>query len=375
MVAPMHIVHTEASQGWGGQELRILSEAKGVQERGHRVTLLAPAVSRIYAAAPDWGLAVEAMPFEKKSLSGLMALRSWLQRHSVDLVNTHSSIDSWLTALARLTLPNRQRPAVVRTRHISAPVGRNLTSRWLYLKGADRVVTTGEQLRLDLIQRLEGEEGHFVSIPTGVDLTRFNSESTRTKAEMRDELGIPLDAQVLGIIATLRSWKGHDDLLGAFEQLREAWPKLYLVIAGDGPRYQRIQERIQTNALGDRVKLLGQRQDVPDLMAALDIFLLPSYANEGVPQAIMQAMAMELPVISTSVGAIGELLTHEETGLMVTPRDVAEIAQAIRRLLEDGSLRMACGKAGRQRVEARFSLEQMTDRMETLFQQLLADRC
>ena len=136
----MKIVHTESSLGWGGQELRILSESQGLARRGHELTLLYPLEARIYAEAPSWGLRTVALPIATKRLDGLFALRGWLRANRCDVLSTHSSTDSWLGALATLGT----RLPIVRTRHISAPVPRNASTRWLY-RQARRIVTTGEK--------------------------------------------------------------------------------------------------------------------------------------------------------------------------------------------------------------------------------------
>jgi len=135
----MRIVHTESSLGWGGQELRILSESRGLARRGHEVTLLCPLEARIHAEAPSFGLRTVALPIAIKRIDGLLALRRWLRTNACDVVCTHSSTDSWLGALAALGL---RRP-IVRMRHISAPAPRNALTRWLYGRPA-RIVTTGD---------------------------------------------------------------------------------------------------------------------------------------------------------------------------------------------------------------------------------------
>jgi glycosyltransferase involved in cell wall biosynthesis len=344
----MHIVHTEASLGWGGQEIRILTEARGMAARGHRVTLLAPPEAAIFAKAAKYGVDAVPMDIARKGPRNLFALKSWFAGHPPDVVNTHSSTDSWLTALSC-------KAPIVRTRHISAPVGANPWNRWLYGKAARRVVTTGEALRLQLLQSLGLKEDQVVSVPTGIDLGRF----TKTK---KADLGIPAGAFVFGIVATLRSWKGHQDLLDAFKSLQG---NAHLVIAGDGPQRPVLEAKVSGN---ENIHLIGQRDDVPEVMSAIDCFVLPSYANEGVPQAIMQAMAMELLVISTRVGAIAEVVVEGETGLFVPPRDVAALALAMKALMASPEKRLAFGKTARKIAEQRFSLEAMLDAMERVFQ-------
>jgi glycosyltransferase involved in cell wall biosynthesis len=140
-----------------------------------------------------------------------------------------------------------------------------------------------------------------------------------------------------------------------------------LLIVGDGPYRDQIEPRVTALSLADRVHLLGDRPDVPDLLNAMDVFALPSYANEGVPQAILQAMAMELPVVSTQVGAIDEAVSEGITGYLANPRDSAALANRLAQLLEDAALRASMGAAARSQVERRNSLAEMLDRMERVF--------
>ena len=362
---PLHIVHTEASHGWGGQEIRILSEAQGMLARGHRVTLLAPPGAQIFPAASKRGIPVHAMPFEKKSLKGVLAMRRWLKRNPCDVINTHSSTDSWLVALAQIGLGRRV--PVVRTRHVSVKVAATWSNRWLYDTAVSRVITTGERLRLELISILSLAAEHVTSIPTGIDLQRYSRSLTRARNAVRDELHIPHDALVIGIAATLRSWKGHDYLLQAFAELASDFPSAHLLIAGDGPRRDYLGERIATTGLQEKIHLIGHREDVPDILGAMDVFALPSYANEGVPQAIMQAMAMELPVVSTTIGAIDEAVEDGVTGFLVPPENVELLKAKLAALLANDALRQKMGTAGRQRAESKFSLDAMADAMEKVF--------
>ena len=356
----MKIAHTEASCGWGGQEIRIIEESLGMVERGHDVTLLCPPEARIHQEALKRGLHVETLPIARKNLRGLFALRRWLLQHRVDVLNTHSSTDTWLAALACQSL--RHAPALVRTRHISAPVPRNLSTRWLYGKASHHIVTTGEALRRELIavNDLPGER--LTSVPTGIDTKRF---APGDKQEARQALGLPQDRHYLGIVATLRSWKGHLYLLDAFAaSAPDNWS---LLVIGDGPMRSVIQEKVEALGLSARVKLVGQ-QDKPELwLKTLDIFCLPSYANEGVPQAILQAMLTGLPIVTTPVGAILEAVADGETALVVPPKDSAALATALRKLMDDPDSAAAFGRQAREIALSQFSREIMLDRMERVF--------
>ena len=363
--ARLRIVHTEASCGWGGQEIRILTEAQGMIARGHAVTLLCPPEARIYDEAQKRGLPVEALPIGRKNLRGILALRKWLQTHPADVINTHSSTDAWLAALACRLLDKP--PAIVRTRHISAPVPDNLSTRWLYTRATHHIVTTGEKLREQLVRDNRYPAGRITSVPTGIDTERFKPGD---KSEARRRLGLDTGAHYIGIVATLRSWKGHLHLLDAFARLDA--PKWRLLIIGDGPMRGVLEKRIEELELGQRVRMVGQ-QDNPELwLQALDIFCLPSYANEGVPQAILQAMLSALPVVTTGVGSITEAVSDSRTGLIVTPQRPDELAAALRRLMTDPDLAARLGAAAREEAMRRFGLESMLERMEQVFRKTAA---
>jgi glycosyltransferase involved in cell wall biosynthesis len=309
--------------------------------------------------AARFGVPVATLPIEFKTVAGFRALRRHLATARPDVVNTHSSADSWLVALACATLPVP--PAIVRTRHISAPVSANFANRWLY-RQARGVATTGESLRRHLLDTLGLDPARVVSVPTGIDTKRF---APVDRAAAKAALGLSSQERHVGIVATLRSWKGHLYLLDAFAQL--AQPQLRLLIVGEGPMRAPIEERVAALGLADRVSFAGQRNDPERWLQALDVFCLPSYANEGVPQAILQAMLCGLPIVTTPVGAILEAVADGDTALVVPPRDAAAMATAIGRLLDDAALAARLGTAARRRASADFSLESMLDKMEIIF--------
>ena len=348
----MKIVHTESSLGWGGQELRILAESKGLAKRGHDITLICPLEARIYDEAPGWGLQTVALPIATKRLDGVLTLRRWLRANRPDVVSTHSSTDSWLVALAT-------RLPIVRTRHISAPVPRNVLTRWLYRR-AKRIVTTGEALKRELIERTGVPAERIESVPTGADPAVY-APADRYAARMH--LGLPQDAMLIGIVATLRSWKGHRHLV-------EALPAgARLVIVGDGPQREALETQVREARLQDRVHFAGNQRDVVPWMQALDIFALPSYANEGVPQALMQAMLVGLPCVTTHVGSIAELALDGVTALVVPAEDPAALRAALERLMRDVGLRDKLGAAARRHCAEHFSYERMLDRMEAIYRE------
>lgn len=374
---PLHIVHTESSCGWGGQELRILVEARGMLARGHRVTLLAPVAARIFAEASRYRVPVIALPIEKKRPGAIGALRDWLRSHPADVINTHSSTDSWLAALAWASLAHA--PPIVRTRHISAPVPENIASRWLYRRACSYVVTTGASLRDALVTRLRLDPSRVLSIPTGIDTAAFHPPTERERRAARNAVGASSSDFIVGIVATLRSWKGHRYLIEGFaEALRtrqEGAPIMRLLIVGDGPQRAALEALVDAQQVRTHVRFAGHQPNVIPWLHAMDLFALPSYANEGVPQAILQAMGCGVPVITTDAGAIAEIAfargpdgdPAKATALIVRKENAGDLRDAIVALKDDAGRCASMASHALALVRESHRIDGMLDRMESVF--------
>ena len=231
-------------------------------ERGHEVHLVADPSSRIAERAQHYGLVLTRLPIKSKSIGALLAMRRFIAGTGFDLINSHSSTDSWLAGIAAATIAGA--PPVVRTRHISAPFQNNFLTRWIYGPACAAVVTTGEALRQDLINTLGTPAAKVVSIPTGIDTDVFHPADAVQRAALRSKLGLPNARILLGIVATLRSWKGHADLIDALASLpadssADGW---HLVIIGDGPQRENLISQRERRGLQRRITMVGQ-QDEP----------------------------------------------------------------------------------------------------------------
>lgn len=326
--------------------------------------IASPREAPIFREAERFDVPVIALPIGRKAPVGLVALRRALSGERIDVVNSHSSTDTWLAALAcrALWLGKRRPPALVRTRHISARVPTDAATRWLYTRATAEIVTTGESIRQQLIRANGVSPARVTSIPTGVDLERF---AAGDKEAARNALGLSAAFPVIGIVATLRSWKGHRYLVEAMTLLRHR--DALLVIVGDGPQAGAIRVQVAGLGLSERVRLVGNQQDVVPWLQALDLFVLPSYANEGVPQGLVQAMAVGVPCVTTDAGAIGEIAINDATALVVAKQNAVALAAGIDRLLDDAGLASRLVWSARDRVHAKYGIRAMLDGMETVF--------
>jgi glycosyltransferase involved in cell wall biosynthesis len=327
--------------------------------------------ARIVEEAPHYGVPVVPLPIGRKRPAGMLALARRLAERPVDLVNTHSSTDTWLSALACLMLQWRgvDAPVLVRTRHVSVPVPRDWPTLWLYRRASARIVTTGDALREQLVRDNGIAPERIDSVPTGIDPARHHAMS---RGKARVLLGLPQDVPLVGIVATLRSWKGHRYLIEAIPKLRNRDARLLIV--GDGPQHPSLMRQVAEAGLRERVVFAGQQRDVVPWIAALDVFALPSYANEGVPQALLQAMFARVPCVTTDAGAIPEIARAGETASIVPRNDASALSAAIDALLDNPALAAAQASRAHSFVASRYTLSAMLDRMEAVFRRALRER-
>ncbi len=359
---PRTLLHTESSRGWGGQEIRIVSEAAWLAQHGVRIILAAQPGSRILDEARRAALHTVAVTMRGAwDLAAIVRLARLIRREAVDVVHTHSSVDAWVGgSAARLA-----RVPVVRSRHVSIPIRAafNPVYRWF----ADRVITSGDAIRRLVLAGAARPET-VVAIPAGVDPEEF-APGPPSDAARREFGGA---APIIGSVAMFRGSKGHEDLLAAFEALRADWPSARLLLVGDGIRRHQLEELVRVRDLAASVRFAGFRRDVADLLRLMDLVVLASTRTEGVPQSLLQAMAAGVPVVATSVGGIPEVIRDGETGLLVPPGRPDLLAGAMRAVLGDPAAARRRAVAARRLVEARYSSARCLDELLRLYAELLA---
>ena len=360
----MKILHTEWSDGWGGQEIRILADAMVLTDMGHEVTLLVCPGGGLERNAREKGLPVIGMQirhaYDFRALGRLVAL---FRREKYDVVNTHSSVDSWIAgAAAKIT----RIPVLVRTRHLSVPVSTNpfnVVYRW-----PDAIVTTAEMIRRRMIADNGVRPERIISIPTGIDLEKF--DPGLDPGDIRGELGLAPEHRVVTMVAVLRSWKRHEIFLEAAARLIPDRPDLRFLVVGDGPGRKRVSNKIKELNIEDQVIMTGYRTDIPRILAVTEICALTSESSEGVPQSVLQYQAMARPVVASTAGGIPEVVQDEQTGLLCPINDSVAVAAAVGRLLDRPELAARLGRAGRRQVEEKHSLAAMASSTLELYRNI-----
>jgi glycosyltransferase involved in cell wall biosynthesis len=335
-------------------------------DRGHRTLLLTLREAQLRQRALATSLEVATFRggklwFLPEVMRLALLLRSW----QVDVLNTHSSRDGWLLGMAgRLA----RVPLILRTRHIEVDYPDRWLSQHAFRSLADVVLTTSERIRRQFVGEMGLAEERVVTVPTGIDVTRFRPEGPRADLG-RAASGVA--SPRVGMVSVLRSWKGHETFLEAVDRLRPSSWSADWVVVGEGPRRAQIEESIARRGLTGTVRLIGHREDVPEVLRVLDLLVIPSTGHEGIPQIGLQALACGIPVVGSDVGGIPEIIRPGETGRIIPVRDASALALAIRAVFAEPELTRTMVERGRRLVLDRYSREAMLDVLESLYRRFL----
>jgi glycosyltransferase involved in cell wall biosynthesis len=355
----MKILHTESSNGWGGQEMRILREAEGMRSRGHEIVFAVVRGGKLVAEARKKGFTVYEIDFNRwKAAWAIGCLLRIIQRHQIDIVNTHSSLDAWLGAIAARI----GRKKIVRTRHLSTNIRKGLNSRILYNSFADVVVTTSSMIVPVICEQAGISSSRCFCVPTGVEAIEVVKEDVKL---FRESLGVGRNDFLIGTACVVRSWKGIQDLMRAAEMLK-SHSNIRWVIVGGGylDQYRDLID------LKNILTFTGHLENPHIPIRAMDVFTLLSTAHEGISQAALQAAYQMRPLITTPIGGLPEVCIDGATGLHVPPHSPEKVAQAVLKLIENPSMRERFGKAGRALVEENFMMEHTLNQMEKVYANL-----
>ena len=356
----LRILHVDSERTWRGGERQVLELMRRQRARGDEPHVAAPRGSALLSRASSEGLPTHAVPMRGTwDLGSVLALAGLHRSLRPDVVHWHAARAHALGALAALAAPG---PARVLSRRVDFPVRGSLGSRALYGLRREATIAISDGVR-DALVRSGLDPAGIRVVRSGIDLGPYEAPFDRDS--IRARLGTrPGDFLVLQV-AALAPHKSQRDLLDAARIVLNRHPEALFWIAGEGMLRDELEEQHQALRLGDRVRLLGFRDDVPDLLRAADLFCVSSYL-EGMGTSTLDAMAAGLPVVATNVGGIPEIVEERVTGLLVPPRDPAALAEAVLALAGDPALRLAMGGRARERVRA-FSADRTEEETRAVY--------
>jgi L-malate glycosyltransferase len=303
-------------------------------------------------------------------------LAALVKSERVTVVHAHQYTPFFYATASRLP---RRCPPVAFTEHgrwfPDFPRPKRIVANRMLLGPRDRVIGVGESVRQSLI-RNEGINSRRVEvIYNGVNLEAYSAQppSPMEIAEARREMGVGEADFVVIQVARLDHLKDHVTAIETFNRVVAQCPGAKLVLVGEGPERAKIEEAVQRLDLGCSVRMIGLRQDVPRLIRAADLFLLTSI-SEGIPLTLIEAMAARVPVVSTRVGGVVEVVEEDRNGLLAASGDAPALAKHVLRLAGNPALRREFGERGRLRAEAMFSETRMIDQYERLYIDMIGPR-
>jgi len=306
--------------------------------------------------------------FGSNDLGALLYLYWLMRAGQVDVVHTYlycrSSVYGRLAAiLARV-------PVIIADEmgRVGQYPWKRRRAEWLLARFTDHFVTPSQATRVDLIRTDRVSPSQVTVIYPGIDSGQFSAKEPPAIA--RHRLGLPDHGAVIGIIARLDPVKRHADLIAAFPQILQVVPAAQLIFVGDGPAASELHRLAYETGVAKKIHFLGARRDIPRVLSALDLLVLPSQ-QEGLPNSILEAMAAGVPVVATRVGGIPEVVVDGETGLLVPPGNPLALAEAINSLLASPEVRQRMGGRGRARIEEHFTARRAAAELETLYRRLL----
>jgi len=361
----VRVVHVDTEPSWRGGERQALLLAKGLIGRGHACSFVAPPGSAVLDRCEQSGVTIQPLrmraEWDPMAVAGLTRLFRSLRP---DIVHTHSGHAHLLSALA-CSLSSRGLCVV--SRRVDFPIG-PISARLKYRYGVGRFVAITRAVA-EVLEGAGVPRRKISVVHSGIDPAELAS-SDRDRG--RAALGVAGDVPVVGALCHLARHKGLIHLVRAWPSVVAERPEARLVIAGQGEEAARLHEAASAGGVLDSVTFAGFRDDVPDCLAAFDLFVQPSLM-EGLNTTILDALALERTVLASRVGGIPEVVEHGKTGWLVPPRDPPAIAAGILGLLEDRELAAKLARAGRDRVLREFTAERMVKQTEGVYRAALAE--
>jgi glycosyltransferase involved in cell wall biosynthesis len=368
------IAHLVIAGDVAGGQIVALRLALAARDAGHEPLFLVPGPGPFVDLLRAEELGVHTLDLNRLfRVRGAVRLREVLRRERVDVLHTHTAVAANVVSRVVGRLAGVK---VVSHMHIENHFRANPVARALYstldtwsARLASAILVVSDDTRRAL-ERQGYPPASMETVHNGIEIPQ------PAGSDLRDELGVPADAPLVGSVARLCDVKGQRELIDALALLADGSADTRLLLVGDdleaGGGYRRaLEQRAEERGVRDRVLFTGHRGDVPSVLATLDVFVLPSWI-EGLPMTVLEAMAHSRPVVATPVGGTAEAVADGETGLLVPPRDPQRLAEALHSLIADPDRARAMGEAGYRRVAEHFDARGMERRVLDVYDRLAA---
>ena len=369
-LSPIRVLYLVKGLGPGGAERLIVAAASAHNRSAFalRLAYLLPWKDALVPELENLKVPTNCLNVRREwDLRWGMRLRRELIENPADILHAHSPYPAGIARLVVRTLPRRLRPRIVYTLHNTwgsfSRLTRLLNGLTYGLDSADIAVSRIVNETLTPRRRARTEV-----LVHGIQLEEARSQMGK-RASIRSELGVAPDEFVVGTIANFRAQKDYPNLLNAARLLKERGVQIRIIAVGQGPLEEEMRALHDSMELGDRVLLLGQRDDAVAVLGACDAFVMAS-KNEGLPVAFMEALALGLPICATSVGGIPEAVTEGVEGQLVPPSDPESLASALTRLATDPALRSELA-AGARVAGERYDIQTAVTRIEEIYRGVL----
>jgi len=366
MTKSIKIMHVILSLECGGLEKLAIELGVAFTKNGFRASICC--LDRLGELAPEAkAKGIKVHHVERKQgfdFTLPFRLARILQKERVDIVHTHNMSPLFYGTIAAHLAGVR---VVINTRH-----GREKKTMSSFILGLnDAVIFISEDSKSEMLKYNHINEQNVKVIYNGIDVDRYRDHMDKNIA--KDKLQIGRSTLVIGTVGRLSEEKDHFTLLDAFVKVAKLRDDVKLVIVGDGILRKELERYVKNRGLDEKVIFFGFRDDITEILPALDMFVLSS-TTEGVALTLLEAMAASKPVVATNVGGNPEVVVDGETGFLVPPKDPQTMADAIMKILDNPELAKSMGRAGRKRVEQYFSLDRMVKDYTEVYEECLAKK-
>jgi glycosyltransferase involved in cell wall biosynthesis len=371
---PLSITHIISRLAVGGAQQLLLDSCLELMARGHKVQVIGLRPASMAAEFRERGIPVTELAMNgAASLGTLWRLTSLLRSQRPDVVHTHlGRADSCGRVAAFLA----QVPAIVSTLHNLEPWKSQAWMRWTDAatsRLADRLIACSERVAQHVRELGLVPARKITVVQNGIRLADWASEpSPEAVSTLRASLGTAAGTYVLGVVARLEEQKGHEHLFHALAAVGAGMPNYSLWLVGEGSQQAALARRAAQLGLQSKISFLGPRRDLRLVYAALDLVVLPSLW-EGLPIALLEAMACRRPIVATTVGGVPEVISHGQNGLLCAPRDVRGLGAAILRCRSNRAWAEGLGTSAFEHV-AQFGIEPNISKVLAIYRHILLSR-